>query len=150
MEPRQELAVRIDEFLRRIFHSHLRPRHRPEEMGLTLGQLDCLHAISRLEAPSMSDLSHELELPPSSVTGIVDKLVEAGKVRRESDADDRRVVRVVITEQGREDRDRHRRMRRQRLRELLESLEDDELRALGTALDILARAADRTSEDDGR
>lgn len=143
-----DLAARVDELLRRIFQPHLRPRHKPAELELTLGQLDCLHAISRLEAPSMSDLSRELELPPSSLTGIVDRLVDAGKVRRESDPDDRRVVRVVLTEKGRHDRDRHRRMRRQRLRTLLDAMREEELSALCTALELIAGAADRLAGEE--
>ncbi|MGC9318435.1 MAG: MarR family winged helix-turn-helix transcriptional regulator [Armatimonadota bacterium] len=145
-DTREDLAAQIEDFLRRIFQPHLRPRHKPAELELTLGQLECLHAISRLEAPSMSALSRELGLPASSVTGIVDRLVEAGKVRRERDSDDRRVVRVVLTAQGRRDRDRHRRLRRKRLGRLLAALDDEELKALHTALALVAQAADRASE----
>jgi MarR family multiple antibiotic resistance transcriptional regulator len=144
---REELTAQVEELLRRVFHPHLRPRHKPAELELTLGQLECLHAISHLEAPSMSDLSRELGLPPSSVTGIVDRLVAAGKVQRENDADDRRVVRVVLTAQGRRDRDRHRRLRRERLGRLLAALDDEELRALHAALALVAEAADRASPE---
>jgi DNA-binding MarR family transcriptional regulator len=143
----EELALEVEEFLRRIFQPHLRPRHKPAEMELTLGQLDCLHAISRLGSPSMSDLSHELGLPPSSVTGLVEKLVDTGKVRRESDPDDRRVVRVALTEKGRKDRDHHRQMRRERLAQLLAELNDEELQALHSALELVADATDRASKE---
>ncbi|MEA3400176.1 MAG: MarR family transcriptional regulator [Armatimonadota bacterium] len=144
-DTREELTAQVEQYLRRIFQPHLRPRHKPAELELTLGQLECLHAISRLEAPSMSDLSRELGLPPSSVTGTVDRLVAAGKVQRQSDPEDRRVVRVALTAQGRRDRDRHRRLRRERLGRLLAALDDDELRALHTALELVAQAADRAS-----
>jgi len=145
VDTREELTVEVEEFLRRIFQPHLRPRHKPADLELTLGQLECLHAINRLEAPSMSDLSHELGLPPSSVTGIVDRLVALGKVERQSDPGDRRVVRVALTAQGRRDRDRHRRLRRERLIRLLDALDDEELRALHIALELVAQAADRAS-----
>ncbi|MGI5817616.1 MAG: MarR family winged helix-turn-helix transcriptional regulator [Armatimonadota bacterium] len=144
-DTRDELAGQIDEFLRQVFQSHLRPRRKPAELELTLGQLDCLHAISRLETPSMSDLSGELGLPPSSVTGIVDRLVALGKVQRESDPEDRRVVRVALTAEGRRDRDRHRRQRRKRLARALSALDDDELRALHSALALVAEATDRSA-----
>lgn len=141
----ERLTAEVEEFLRRIFQPHLRPRHKPAELELTLGQLECLHAISRLETPSMSDLSRELGLPPSSVTGLVDRLVATGKVRRQSDPGDRRVVRVALTEKGRRDRDRHRRLRRKRLGRLLAALDDEELRSLHAALELLAEAADRAA-----
>ena len=145
VDTREELTVEVEEFLRRIFQPHLRPQHKSADLELTLGQLECLHAINRLEAPSMSDLSRELGPPPSSVTGIVDRLVALGKVERQSDPDDRRVVRVALTAQGRRDRDHHRRLRRERLIRLLDALDDEELRALHTALELVAQAADRAS-----
>ncbi len=144
-DTREEFTAHVEELLRRVFGPHMRPRHKPAELELTLGQLECLHTISRLDAPSMSDLSLELGLPPSSVTGIVDRLVAAGKVQRESDPDDRRVVRVTLTAQGRRDRDRHRRLRRERLGKLLAALSDEELRELHAALTLVAEAADRAS-----
>ena len=146
----EEITAQVEEFLHRIFHPHLRPRHKPAELELTLGQIDCLNAISRLESPSMSDLARDLGLPPSSVTGIVERLVSAGKVERESDPDDRRVVRVTLTRQGREDREHHRRLRRKRLGRLLGELNDEELAALHDALELVAKAADRVERGDQR
>ena len=142
---REERIAQVERLLRTFFGPHMRPRHKPAELELTLGQLECLHAISHLDAPSMSDLSLELDLPPSSVTGIVDRLVAAGKVQRESDPDDRRVVRVSLTTQGRRERDRHRRLRRERLAKLLAGLNDEELRELHAALTLVSDAADRNS-----
>jgi len=142
---REELMTSVEESLERVFGPRSGRRHRPADLELTLGQLDCLHAISRLGAPSMSDLSRELGLQPSSLTGIIDKLVAAGKVERRDDPADRRVVRVVLTAQGRRDRDRHRRHRRRRLRKLLASLDDAELGDLHRALATLAEAAERAS-----
>jgi len=144
---REGLTAHVEELLRHVFGPRTRPRHKPAELELTLGQLECLHAISHLDAPSMSDLSLELGLPPSSVTGIVDRLVAAGKVQRDSDPDDRRVVRVSLTAQGQRDRDRHRRLRRERLAALLAALEDEQLRELDAALQVLAEAADRRAPE---
>ncbi|MGD9496139.1 MAG: MarR family winged helix-turn-helix transcriptional regulator [Armatimonadota bacterium] len=142
---REELMVAVEDLVRRIFGPHLRRRHKPADLDLTLGQLECLRAISDLGAPSMSDLSRALGLHPSSVTGLVDNLVAAGKVERRADADDRRVVRVVLTAQGRRERDRHQRLRRKRLRRLLAALDDEELSDLHRALAVLAEAAERAA-----
>jgi len=137
---REELMVAIDDLVRQTFGPHLRPRHKPTDLDLTVGQMEVLRTISHLGAPSMSDLSRELSLQPSSVTGLVDKLVQAGKVRRESDPEDRRVVRVVLTEEGLAERDLHRAHRRERLRGLLGALDDGGLRALHDALSALSEA----------
>lgn len=53
------------------------------------------------ESPkTMRELTETLALPPSSVTGLVDTLVERQALERISDPDDRRVVRVRLTSSG--------------------------------------------------
>lgn len=51
---------------------------------------------------TMGELSKALDVPLSTATRIVDWLVESGYVRRLSDPEDRRIVRVALTEAGRE------------------------------------------------
>jgi DNA-binding MarR family transcriptional regulator len=51
-------------------------------------------------SPTMSELGKELEMPLSSTTRIVDWLVRADLVERAGDPDDRRRVRVRLTENG--------------------------------------------------
>ena len=52
--------------------------------------------------PTMGELSTELEIPLSSATRLVDGLVNANFIERIPDESDRRVVRVQMTETGRE------------------------------------------------
>jgi len=54
------------------------------------------------ETLTMSKLGAELNLPMSTATRIVDWLVSAGMVERVNDPNDRRVVRVGISNAGRE------------------------------------------------
>jgi DNA-binding MarR family transcriptional regulator len=59
--------------------------------------------LSHSQKPlTMSKLSAELTVPMSSATRIVDWLVNGGMVERVNDPNDRRVVRVSISETGRE------------------------------------------------
>jgi DNA-binding MarR family transcriptional regulator len=145
--PREDLMASVEESVERVFGPRSGRRRRPADRDLTLGQLDVLHAIRRLDAPSMSDLCRELDLHPSTLTGIIDKLVAAGKVERRDDPDDRRVVRVVLTPQGRRDHERHRRERRARLHKLLAALNDAELVEVQRALAVLGEAAERVSPE---
>jgi len=48
----------------------------------------------------MGDLGATLGLEKSSLTGLVDRAVRRGLVRREPDPDDRRAVQVVLTGEG--------------------------------------------------
>jgi DNA-binding MarR family transcriptional regulator len=52
--------------------------------------------------PTMSELGIELEMPLSSATRVVDWLVRANIIERVGDPDDRRIVRVRLTENGRQ------------------------------------------------
>ncbi len=49
---------------------------------------------------TMRELTEILALPPSSMTGLVDALVERQTLERISDPDDRRIVRVQLTQTG--------------------------------------------------
>lgn len=63
-------------------------------IGLVLSQ--------RAEPLTMGELREELTVPLSTATRLVDWLVRAGYVERLPDAQDRRVVRVHLTETGSE------------------------------------------------
>jgi DNA-binding MarR family transcriptional regulator len=71
------------------------------EYGLTVqqGQLLC---VLMGRPYGMGDLGATLGLEKSSLTGLADRAVRRGLVRREPDPDDRRAVQVVLTEEGRE------------------------------------------------
>jgi len=59
-----------------------------------------LHAAIEKDNPSMKDIADMLRISGPSATVIIDRLVEKGELVRTEDKDDRRVVRVGITEAG--------------------------------------------------
>jgi len=58
--------------------------------------------LSRRESMTMGELGQALDVPLSTATRIVDVLVKSGYARRQQDPDDRRVVRVTLTDTGKE------------------------------------------------
>jgi MarR family transcriptional regulator, lower aerobic nicotinate degradation pathway regulator len=70
------------------------------EHDMSLTQLRVL-AILRDHEPTMAQLASHLGLERSSVSGLVDRAVGRGLVRRDTSADDRRAVRVSLTPEGR-------------------------------------------------
>jgi DNA-binding MarR family transcriptional regulator len=56
--------------------------------------------IHREKPPTMGELGTELDMPFSSTTRIIDWLVRANLIERVDDPDDRRIVRVRLTENG--------------------------------------------------
>jgi DNA-binding MarR family transcriptional regulator len=73
-----------------------------EEMGLTMSQLRVLHHLNRQPGMTAGTLAERLGVRPSTVTGIVDRLVRHGLVERQADLQDRRVVRNNLTTRGAE------------------------------------------------
>jgi DNA-binding MarR family transcriptional regulator len=66
---------------------------------LSLTQLRVL-AILRDHEPKMAELASYLGLDRSSVSGLIDRAVKRGLVRRDGSADDGRAVRVSFTPDG--------------------------------------------------
>ncbi|MFD3744272.1 MarR family winged helix-turn-helix transcriptional regulator [Nocardia sp. NPDC058633] len=72
--------------------------------GLQRGEFDVLAALRRSGAPfelNPSVLADTLMLSRAGMTGRIDRLEGAGLVRRIADREDRRAVRVALTEEGR-------------------------------------------------
>jgi MarR family 2-MHQ and catechol resistance regulon transcriptional repressor len=68
--------------------------------GLTPSQYAVLLLLDSQEGIRLATVSARLLLARSTITRIVDQLEQAGLVRRESDPDDRRAQRVVLTAEG--------------------------------------------------
>ena len=71
-----------------------------EDQGLTMSQLRVLLNLSRDPGMSAGTLADRLGVRPSTATGIVDRLVRQDLVTRETDENDRRVVRNQLTARG--------------------------------------------------
>ena len=71
-----------------------------DEVGLTIPQLRVLFLLRREPGAAAGAIARHLKVTPSTVTGLIDRLVRIGLVRRTGDASDRRVVRNVLTERG--------------------------------------------------
>jgi DNA-binding MarR family transcriptional regulator len=75
-------------------------------LGLSLAKLNVLGILVGSSTPlTLGDLAEKLACVRSNVTQLVDRLESDGLVRREADPADRRSIRAVITDAGR-DRER--------------------------------------------
>ncbi|MBI2763946.1 MAG: MarR family transcriptional regulator [Chloroflexi bacterium] len=90
----------------------------------------------------MRGLAESLDVSQASATGIVDRMQRRDLVERSHDPDDRRVVRVSLTETGRRLIDGVAAERRGRLGLLLDRLTDDELAGFLQGARALRRARD--------
>lgn len=107
-------------------------RDQAAAVGLTQAQHQLLLAVRGHEAgrpgglgPTIGDVADYLLVRHHSAVELVDRVAELGLVAREGDADDHRMVHVVLTEEG-----------QARIRALT-AIHLDELRRLGPSLEAL-------------
>ena len=115
------------------------------EVDLTMPQLKALMIIASwaeaTDGVSGRDLGRCLGVGPSTVSALVDRLVERGLVRREEDPNDRRIIRSVPTSEGLELVGRLRAVNREWLTRVLNQLSDDELALVTAGIRVLVRTA---------
>src|SRR4051794_37751819 len=70
--------------------------------ALSSQEIRVLRTVGRHEHCIMSKIAEGIRLSLSSVTGLIDRLVEKKLVSRDRSAEDRRVVKVELTDEGRE------------------------------------------------
>jgi len=97
---------------------------------MSLVHLNVLFALSSEGTLAMNQLADLLDVSQASATGIVDRMEQRGLVARERDAEDRRVVRVVVTSEGAGLIESLAADRRDKLTQLLGSLAEDDAAAL--------------------
>jgi DNA-binding MarR family transcriptional regulator len=133
-------AAEVVRTLRRLFkavHEYSKAIHR--KTGLSGPQVWALNILETNPGLSLGELAARMFAHASTVSGVVDRLVERKAVRREVDRDDRRGVRLTLTATGR-------RLQRSSpppvqvgLRRALEAMPAGRLRRLRQSLEEIAR-----------
>ena len=108
---------------------------------LSLVHLNVLMVLTEDGGLPMRVLAESLDVSQASATGIVDRMEQRGLVERQRDDEDRRVIRVALTDAGRQLIAGVASERRGHLAALLDALTDEELDGLlrGTRALRLAR-----------
>jgi DNA-binding MarR family transcriptional regulator len=89
----------ITELMTRTFHSsnaeHL------SGLDITISQFIAMKLLYEQECPKMTELAGKLAVTTGNMTTMIDRLIKQGYVVRKDDSEDRRVVRVCLTVEGR-------------------------------------------------
>lgn len=117
------------------------------ECGLTGPQLVCLRTIGRQTHVSVGQLANAVSLSQATITGIVDRLVDRGLVRRRRGTTDRRSVSVSITDAGRELVASAPSPLQERFSSRLRALPEEERRSLSAALERVVQMMDGSELD---
>lgn len=102
MIPGNDLVIKdIVESIRRLVRAeNLDSRKMSKEFGLTGPQSLVLRLLVKNGALSSADLSRQMYVTPSNITGIIDRLEKKGLVERIRKQGDRRVALITLTESG--------------------------------------------------
>lgn len=98
---KQDLMRRLDESFRQVrrqINSEWNT-YNVHGLGMTHGKM--LIILEQLGAQNSSALAEQLFITSGGVTGIADRLIELGYIKRERSEKDRRVVMLEITAEGR-------------------------------------------------
>lgn len=128
--------------LRGLSHPVRRAEMTPEQYWL-------LRLLNRTGSLSVGELANELGITTSSATVACKRLEKAGLLTRERCADDERIVRVALTEQGLAQIDAWRQRKRESLTDLLSVLDQQDQQELQRIIErVLEAAGARRSEEE--
>ena len=113
-------------FLQLVGEVYLAPYSTPEFNELTGAQKKILFLLVVNGPQRMSEIARQVSVSMAAATGIVDKLVASDLVSRENAPDDRRVVIVSLTSEGRRVVKRLNYIHERRLKELLDLLPEEQ------------------------
>jgi DNA-binding MarR family transcriptional regulator len=100
MPDREEIDELATLMGRSLSFAMLRGAEHWARLDLTMPQLKVLMLLGCHGSSTVTHLAAQMQVSPPNVTGILDRLALHGWIRREPDAQDRRVVRVFLTAEG--------------------------------------------------
>ncbi|WCN39587.1 MarR family winged helix-turn-helix transcriptional regulator [Aneurinibacillus uraniidurans] len=129
------------------FMRHLGPKLSGDaELGLTGPQFYILHLLSKKEKFMVTEMASKMGVKPSAITVMIERLYKNRLVSRDRDENDRRVVFIHLTEEGKEVLQKAKQRRFEIISQYFKHLEADELESLIAIYEKLARIA-ATEED---
>lgn len=114
-------------------------RREDDVSGLSAPRLSALSVIVFAGPVSLAALAAEEQVRAPTMTRIVDALVRAGLVTRDTDPADRRMVSIAATDEGRRLLEEGRRRRVGAIADRLARLADSERRALDRGVELIER-----------
>jgi DNA-binding MarR family transcriptional regulator len=126
-----DLIRNLNKSMRHRFHDFM------QDSGLTFPQLSVISTLTKNGELKVSVLSEKMGLSDSTVSGILDRLEQKNIIRRERNQDDRRVVKIALTEESRKFcKDFHKR-KEEHFSNLLKRLSEQEIKDIIKGLETL-------------
>ena len=99
MERYEELLVSLRKVIRAI---DLHSKQLNKKSGLTGPQLLIMQEMARVKGTTASQIAHNVNLSPATVTNILDRLESREIIRRVRSQEDKRRVSLFLTDKGKE------------------------------------------------
>src|SRR6266568_2356669 len=106
-------------------------------LNVTRSQWWVLAYLSREDGMTQSQLAVELDMGKVAIGGLIDRLEKSGLVRRDADANDRRVNRVFLEPKSKQLIARMRKVSHRMNEEILSGLPDEKLESTALTLDAM-------------
>ena len=143
-----EAETQIVASIRRIMRAvDLHSRHLVETCGLTGPQIAVLQSAAALDPATAGAIARAVRISAATTTGILTRLEKRGLVTRSRGTDDRRTIRVTVTEEGRAALDAAPSLLHDRFREQLAGLADWERAMILSVLQRIAQMMDAEALD---
>lgn len=132
----KEILKDIRKILRAV---HLESKRLQKEYGVSIPQLLCLHYLqaNKDQSATHKELTKALDLNPSTVTGILERLEKKFFLEKIPSDTDRRTATIRLTSKGAEILEAMPPLFHERLQTQLDGLSDSRRRQLGESLKLL-------------
>ena len=131
-------VTKIERLLRHVaFIIKKRGREILVDFGITTPQFNALLALREEPDMTMGDLCEKLFLACSTATDLIDRMEKNGFLERNRDTEDRRVIRLSISDKGQQVIKEVIVARRRYVASMLERLGESEIDQLGASLEKL-------------
>jgi len=110
-----------------------------KESGFTFPQLSVVSILTKYGKQKVSEISEKIGLSDSTVSGILDRLEHKGVIERERNREDRRVVKIKLSEGSHAACCEFHRKREEYFAKLLQKLSDEEIGDIVKGFQILNR-----------
>ncbi len=148
--PDADRAALIEELIeadRRLVNAVQRITTPVESPDVSLAQARLLFFVISHGPARMGRLAQLLDVTMPTVTGTVDRMVQRGLVERQADPDDRRVVLVAVTKQGRVELEQMVGVRSNVMRQMLARMTLAEMEQLQGSWQTMERASREVAEE---
>ncbi|PIJ62577.1 MarR family winged helix-turn-helix transcriptional regulator [Mesotoga sp. H07.pep.5.3] len=134
------LVKRIMSVVKQNFESDFK------KMGLTQSQILVMRVLNLRGDMKVSDISKELDLSNSTVSGIIDRLVEKKIVQRKRSDEDRRIVMISLADEYRQPVKKGLNAFAQKMRKALSTMTEEDVDSIIRGLEKLEKILEESQE----